>query len=81
MNMIFITVGVFMTAFAGMAIGVIISNRRIKGSCGGIAAILGTSGCDSCAFKEKCKDSGKELCEEADCDEDEKADCDASETC
>lgn len=71
MNIVFITVLVFVVAFAGMAVGVILSNRRIKGSCGGIANIMGESGCDACELKNKCKSTGKELCEEApeDCSE------------
>ena len=69
MDMIFITVGVFAVAFAGMAVGVILSNKVIKGSCGGIANIMGKSGCDACELKDKCDSSGKEICEEGDdCD-------------
>jgi len=75
MNLIFITVGVFAIAFMGMAIGVILSNRTIKGSCGGIANIMGKSGCDVCELKDRCEKTGKEICEEGDdCD-------DASKTC
>ena len=32
---------IFLIAFAGMAIGVIVSNRRISGSCGGLSSIPG----------------------------------------
>lgn len=64
MDMFFVTISVFLLAFAGMAIGVIISNKRIKGSCGGIGALMGESACDMCAMKDKCDSSGKELCEE-----------------
>ena len=64
MNTVLITAGVFLIAFGGMAIGVIISNKRIKGSCGGIANLMGESGCDVCELKNKCEKSGKELCEE-----------------
>lgn len=64
MNIIFITALVFLIAFTGMAIGVIVSNRRIKGSCGGIANLMGESGCDICEMKDKCEKSGKEICEE-----------------
>ena len=64
MDTMLITVSVFLIAFSGMAIGVIISNRRIKGSCGGIANLMGESGCDICEMKDKCEKTGKELCEE-----------------
>lgn len=69
MSMVLVTISVFLIAFAGMAIGVILSDRRIKGSCGGIGAIMGESSCDMCAMKDKCEKSGKEICEEGDdCD-------------
>ena len=47
----FIAAGiVFGIALIGMAIGVIVSNRRIKGSCGGLASMPGKEGspCDLC---------------------------------
>lgn len=46
-----ITAAVFGIAIAGMAVGVIVSNRRIKGSCGGLAGFKddqGNSICDAC---------------------------------
>lgn len=42
---------IFAIALAGMAIGVIISNRRLKGSCGGLANMKDSKGntiCDGC---------------------------------
>lgn len=41
---------VFVIALTGMAVGVIFSNRRIKGSCGGLANMPGQEGtaCDLC---------------------------------
>lgn len=39
---------VFGVALAGMAIGVILSNRRLKGTCGGIAGLTDTSGKTAC---------------------------------
>ncbi len=46
-----VTLVVFAIALAGMAIGVIVSNRRIKGSCGGLAGFKdeqGNSICEAC---------------------------------
>ncbi|TWT67614.1 hypothetical protein Pla123a_41700 [Posidoniimonas polymericola] len=46
-----ISVAVFAVALAGMAVGVLISNRRIKGSCGGLASMKDSNGnsiCDAC---------------------------------
>ncbi|MBX3427090.1 MAG: (Na+)-NQR maturation NqrM [Pirellulales bacterium] len=48
---ILITVGVFILALTGMAIGVILSDRRIKGSCGGMANLRDEHGrpmCEGC---------------------------------
>lgn len=42
---------IFAVALAGMAVGVIISNRRLKGSCGGLANMKDSRGntiCDAC---------------------------------
>jgi len=64
MNTFIITISAFIVAFTGMAIGVIISNKRIKGSCGGIGALMGGSACDICELQDKCEKSGKEICEE-----------------
>ena len=46
----------FLVAVGGMAIGVLISNRQIKGSCGGLAAMPGGTGdsvCDLCSVPRK----------------------------
>ena len=43
--------GIFAVALTGMAIGVIVSNRRLKGSCGGLANMKDAQGntiCDGC---------------------------------
>ncbi len=64
MQIIFITTAVFLIAFTGMAIGAIIANKHIKGSCGGIGAIMGKSACDVCSMKKQCESSGREICEE-----------------
>ena len=50
-NVVLITIVVFGLAIAGLAIGVIVSNRRLKGSCGGLANLRDSSGrtmCDAC---------------------------------
>ena len=39
---------VFLLVVAGMAVGVIFSNRRITGSCGGLSAIQGVDKCGVC---------------------------------
>lgn len=51
MSTFLVTLAVFLIALTGMAVGVIISNRRIKGSCGGLAGFkdnAGNSICDVC---------------------------------
>ena len=51
-TMILLTVFVFALALVGMAVGVILSNRRLKGSCGGLAGRQDTEGnlvCDMCS--------------------------------
>ncbi|MEM7043170.1 MAG: (Na+)-NQR maturation NqrM [Pseudomonadota bacterium] len=50
---------VFLLVVAGMAIGVIVSNRRITGSCGGLSAIPGADRCGVC---------GRDLREASDAD-------------
>lgn len=64
MNLMLITVIVFSIAFVGMAVGVILSDIRIKGSCGGLATLFGDSPCDLCELKDRCEKSGKEICED-----------------
>lgn len=39
---------VFLMVVAGMAVGVIFSNRRITGSCGGLNVIPGADRCGVC---------------------------------
>jgi hypothetical protein len=39
---------VFLLVVSGMAVGVILSNRKITGSCGGLSAIPGTERCNVC---------------------------------
>lgn len=46
-------------ALLGMAVGVILSNRRLQGSCGGLGAIMGED-CLFCEKKEQCEKKKKE---------------------
>jgi len=49
---VLIAAAVFAVAIAGMAIGVIVSNRRLRGSCGGLAGTHDSDGniaCDGCS--------------------------------
>ena len=45
---------VFILAFVGLASGVILYNKRIKGTCGGLGELLGL--CDNCDCKNDKKD-------------------------
>ena len=74
MNTFLITLAVFLVALAGMAVGVIISNRRIKGSCGGLNNFKDSVGnpiCDACTNPsptcrgERAKQEAEEVSEEA----------------
>ncbi|WP_339735413.1 (Na+)-NQR maturation NqrM [uncultured Gimesia sp.] len=48
MTTVLFALGIFVLAFAGMAVGVIFSNRCIKGSCGGLANLEGAEDCSQC---------------------------------
>ncbi|MFT5573956.1 MAG: hypothetical protein ACI9FR_002892 [Cryomorphaceae bacterium] len=55
MYLFFITFGVFGLVMLAMAVGVIVNNRSIKGSCGGLNDIDGLRGaCDICEGKKVC---------------------------
>lgn len=54
MQYYFITLGVLLIVILGMAVGVILSNKALKGSCGGLAKIMGDD-CMFCAKKDECK--------------------------
>ncbi len=51
MNYLFFTLGFFLLAFIFMAVGVILSNKSLKGSCGGLASMFG---CFLCEKKKSC---------------------------
>ncbi|MGB1222346.1 MAG: (Na+)-NQR maturation NqrM [Alcanivoracaceae bacterium] len=51
---------VIMLLFAGMAVGVIFSNKPIKGSCGGLNALGMKEGCEICGGDDsKCETTQK----------------------
>ncbi|MBQ0789356.1 MAG: (Na+)-NQR maturation NqrM [Cycloclasticus sp.] len=53
MNIFFITFVFFLLFVAAMAVGVIFSNRKIKGSCGGLNNVDGLEGdCLLCSNKK-----------------------------
>jgi len=54
MKIILITFSVFLLAILGMAIGVILSNKSLMGSCGGLGALMGKD-CEFCDKKDNCK--------------------------
>ncbi|MBC20855.1 MAG: hypothetical protein CMJ74_11425 [Planctomycetaceae bacterium] len=54
---VLLSIGVFALAIAGMAIGVILSNRRLKGSCGGLSGRQDREGNPVC---EMCTDPSPE---------------------
>lgn len=56
MKMFLVSLVVMLAAIAGMAVGVIFSNKKLKGSCGGLGKVMG----DDCMFCEK-----KEECDKA----------------
>ncbi|UUO07913.1 hypothetical protein M4951_06255 [Blastopirellula sp. J2-11] len=68
-----IAAGVFAIALAGMAIGVIVSNRSIKGSCGGLNNFRDSVGnpiCDACTTPSPdCSGQGKRHVEAGDCED------------
>jgi len=46
----------FVTIIILMSVGVIIANKSIKGSCGGLSSIDGLErACDICEVKDRCK--------------------------
>lgn len=51
---------VFGLIFVGMAVGVIFSNKPIKGSCGGLGNIGLSGDCEICGGNlDKCEENGK----------------------
>lgn len=71
MEVFFVTLGVLLICVTGMAVGVIIAKKEIKGSCGGIANVIGED-CMFCEKKEDCKENPEVA---AECLNLEKTDC------
>lgn len=51
-------------AITGMAVGVILSNKELKGSCGGLGAVMGDD-CMYCEKKDQCEELKKAEAEQA----------------
>lgn len=49
-----ISLAVLSVCLVGMALGVIFSNKPLKGSCGGLGKAMGNA-CEICGKKEECK--------------------------
>ena len=58
MKMFLVSLVVMMAAIAGMAVGVIFSNRKLKGSCGGLGKLMGED-CSFCDKKDECDKSSE----------------------
>ena len=52
MTTVCVTIGVFAAVMAGMAVGVIFSNKELKGSCGGVG---GSCACEEAGTPGACK--------------------------
>ena len=53
MMIMLVTFGAFLTLMTAMAVGVIFSNKPIKGSCGGLSTLGLKDGCVICGGKDK----------------------------
>jgi hypothetical protein len=52
MELIFLTIGIVAALMGGMAVGVIFSNKPLKGSCGGVG---GSCACEEAGTPGACK--------------------------
>jgi hypothetical protein len=52
MEIIFLTMGIFAALMGGMAVGVIFSNKPLRGSCGGVG---GSCACEEAGKPGACK--------------------------
>jgi uncharacterized protein len=66
MEIMILTLGVFLGVILAMSVGVIFKRKPIQGSCGGIANLMGS--CDVCELKDQCVDKNKDCSDqEAEC--------------
>jgi FAD:protein FMN transferase len=65
LSVVLISVCVFAAFILAMSVGVIFSNRRITGSCGGLAAMEGESACSACSNPSSECSELKDLAEKA----------------
>ena len=56
MTMFIVTFLTLVLFFIFMSLGVIFSNKRIQGSCGGLGKVMGED-CDYCDKKDECEHS------------------------
>ncbi len=54
MQYFILSLALMMVMVLAMAVGVIFSNKSLKGSCGGLGAVMGED-CELCDNKDKCK--------------------------
>ncbi|MCC5809389.1 MAG: (Na+)-NQR maturation NqrM [Ectothiorhodospiraceae bacterium] len=55
-----VAIVLFFLLFAGMAIGVILSNKPIKGSCGGLGAAGFSGDCEICGGdRDRCREENE----------------------
>ena len=61
MTIMLVTFGAFLTLIAAMAVGVIFSDKPVKGSCGGLSTLGLKDGCVICGGKDKGEEALAEL--------------------
>jgi hypothetical protein len=54
MEILLFSLGGFVVVVLLMSVGVIFKRQPIRGSCGGIANVMGQAGCDACDDRGKC---------------------------
>jgi len=64
-DLILVSFSVMVGFMAALGVGVIFSDRRLKGSCGGLNKAMGED-CDFCEKKDQCPAEKKASCDGAD---------------